>query len=241
MKRIGIMFGKEFSAYFNSPIAYVLLVVFLVFQGWWFFWFRPFFVIEAAEMREFFGILPFVFLFVIPAMSMRLWAEERRTGTIEVLLTLPLNDHEVILGKFLASVAFLAVALALTFPIYLVVSYVGSPDPGPIVASYLAALLVGAAYLSIGLFASALTKNQIIAFILALVACLALFLVGYATQLSGLLTETLTNVLSYIGLGVHYESMSRGVIDSRDVVYYLSIIGLFLFLNARVLAGRNLT
>ncbi|MCW5828001.1 MAG: ABC transporter permease subunit [Deltaproteobacteria bacterium] len=241
MKRIGIMFGKEFSAYFNSPIAYVLLVVFLVFQGWWFFWFRPFFVIEAAEMREFFGILPFVFLFVIPAMSMRLWAEERRTGTIEVLLTLPLNDHEVILGKFLASVAFLAVALALTFPIYLVVSYVGSPDPGPIVASYLAALLVGAAYLSIGLFASALTKNQIVAFILALVACLALFLVGYATQLSGLLTETLTNVLSYIGLGVHYESMSRGVIDSRDVVYYLSIIGLFLFLNARVLAGRNLT
>ncbi len=240
MKRIGVIFQKEFSAYFNSPIAYVLLVVFLVFQGWWFFWFRPFFVLESAEMREFFSILPFVFLFIVPAMAMRLWAEERRTGTIELLLTLPFHDYEIILGKFLASVAFLGVALLLTLPIYGVVVHVGNPDPGPMMASYLAALLMGAAYLSIGLFASALTKNQIVAFILALVVSMALYLVGYAAQLSGLLTERLSSVLSYIGLGVHYESMSRGVIDSRDVIYYLSLIGLFLFLNARVLARRNL-
>jgi len=241
MKRILTIFEKEFSSYFNSPIAYVLLVVFLVFQGWWFFWFRPFFVFEAAEMREFFGILPFVFLFIIPAMSMRLWAEERRTGTIELLLTLPFRDHEVILGKFLASVAFLAVALVLSLPVYFVISYVGDPDPGPVIASYLAALLMGAAYLAIGLFASALTKNQIVAFIIALVISMGLYLVGYAAQVSGLLTETLSNVLSYAGLGVHYESMSRGVVDSRDIIYYLSVIGIFLFLNARVLAGRNLT
>lgn len=230
------VFKKEFRVYFNSPIAYILLTVFLVFCGWWFFFFTPFFVIGQAEMRNLFGVLPFVFLFLVPAVSMRLWAEERKLGTVELLLSYPLRDAEVVIGKYLAALAFLILAIGLTFPIPASVGFLGDPDTGPIWGSYIGSVLLAAAYLSIGCFASAITRDQIVAFVVGLTFCAAFYLVGIAAQYGGL-PPLLGSILSYLGLSTHFESVARGVIDSRDVVYYLALIGLFLSATIYTLRG----
>ena len=236
MNNVYAVFKKEFRSYFNSPIAYIFITAFLVFSGWLFF--RGFFIIGQATMRPFFSILPWEFLFFVSAVTMRLWAEEKKMGTMELLMTLPLKDGEIVIGKFLAAFLFLAITVLLTFTFPLTLYYLGSPDLGPILGGYIGALLMGAAYLSIGLFISSLTENQIVAFILSVFACFGLFIIGEPIVLTAL-PGWLAGFFSFLGLGSHFQSIGRGVIDSRDIIYYLSVIIFFLFLNTRFVESRK--
>ncbi len=236
MKNTGPIFKRELGSYFNSPIAYIFITVFLGLSGWLFF--KGFFVVGEASLRMFFGMLPWIFLFFIPAVTMRLWAEEKKSGTMELLMTLPVTDTEAVLGKYLASLSFLVLSLVLSFIIPVFVALLGDPDPGQIVGGYLGAVLMGGAFLAIGLFISSLTENQIVAFIISVVVIFGLFILGEDFVLFGL-PDRLVPVFSFIGLGGHYDSISRGVIDSRDVVYYLSIIVFFLYLNVKSIENRK--
>jgi ABC-2 type transport system permease protein len=236
MNTVAAIFKKEFVSYFISPIAYVFIVVFLV--GTNFMYFQPFFLFNQADMRNYFGLLPWVFLFFVPAITMRGWAEEKKSRTVELLLTWPVSDAQVVLGKFFASLAFLAVTVALSVTIPVTLFIIGSPDPGPIIGGYAGALLMGAAYLAIGLWVSSHTENQIVAFILAWVAMFALMIIGHPVVTLKAPT-VLVPLFSFLGLFTHFESIERGVIDTRDVVYYLSMAGVFLFLNAQSLGGRK--
>jgi ABC-2 type transport system permease protein len=230
------IFKRELAGYFNSPIAYIYLTVYLGLSSWLFL--KGFFLIGEASMRSFFDLMPWIFLFFVPAITMRLWAEEKKVGTMELLMTLPITDAEAVLGKFLASFSFLLLSLALTFVLPIVVAMVGDPDPGQIVGGYLGCVLIGAAYLSIGLFVSSLTENQIVAFIVAVVGIFGLFILGADFVLFGI-PDWLVPVFSFIGLGGHFDSVSRGVLDSRDLIYYFSVIGFFLYLNVKSIeAGR---
>ncbi|MCL2218794.1 MAG: ABC transporter permease [Chitinispirillia bacterium] len=236
MNTVMAIIKKEFTSYFISPIAYVFIIVFLI--GTNFMFFQPFFLINQATMREYFGLLPWVFLFFVPAITMRSWAEEKKSKTIELLLTWPLSDAQVVLGKFFASLAFLATAIALSVTIPITLFIIGSPDPGPVIGGYVGALLMGAAYLAIGLWVSSHTENQIVAFILAWVAIFALMIIGHP-MVTMKIPAVFVPLFSYLGLFTHFESIERGVIDSRDVVYYLSVTGVFLFLNAQSLGSRK--
>jgi ABC-2 type transport system permease protein len=230
------IFRKEFRGQFSSPAGFVFLIAFLVLSAWLFF--RIFFIAGQATLRPFFSFMPWLFLFFVPAAAMRAWAEERKLGTDEILLTLPIRDWEATLGKFLAGLAFLALAIALTFPLAITVSALGEPDPGPMIGGYLGLLLMGAAYLSIALFASSLTENQIVAFIVGITLSFVLFIVGEDIVLIAV-PQWLAPVLRYVGLGQHFASITRGVIDSRDIVYYLSVIGFFLYLNVKSVESRK--
>ncbi|KPJ54245.1 ABC transporter [candidate division TA06 bacterium DG_24] len=230
------VFKKEFRTYFASPMGYIYITVFLVATNWLFL--RGFFLINQASLRGFFGVLPWIFLLFVPAVTMRLWAEERKVGTAEVLMTLPLRDHEIVLGKFLASLAFVAISLALTLVLPITTAIIGSPDTGSIIGGYIGALLLGAAYLAIGIFASGLTENQIVAFIVGIAICFVLLVLGENIVLFTLPTP-LVPVFEFLGLGAHFRSISRGVLDSRDIVYYLSVVVLFLYLNLRTLENQR--
>jgi ABC-2 type transport system permease protein len=232
MRNFYAIFKKEFKSYFNSPIAYIFITVFLVLSSWLFL--RGFFIFGQANMRNFFGLLPWIFLFFVPAVTMRLWAEEKKLGTMEILMTLPVRDHEVVLGKFFASFCFLMLTIVLSFPLVITVAFLGDPDGGPIIGSYLGVLLMGGAYLAIGIFVSSLTENQIIAFIISIVLIFALIIIGQDIVLFTV-PNFLVPILSYISLEVHFDSITRGVIDSRDLIYYFSVIGFFLYLNVRKL------
>lgn len=236
MKNIGALFWKEFKGYFSSPVAYIFIISFLVVTNWLFF--KTFFLTNQASLRQFFGLLPWLFLFLAPAITMRAWAEEKKLGTIELLMTLPVREHEAVLGKFLSGLAFLCLNLALTAPLVVTVMVFGDPDPGPIWGGYAGACLLGASYLAIGLFASGVTENQIVAFIVAIVIGFALLIVGESIVLYSV-PASWGAVCSYLGLGSHFQSIGRGVIDSRDLVYYLSIIGFFLLLNQMTIEGRK--
>ena len=236
MRNMLTIFQKEFKSYFNSPIAYIFIITFLLFSSWLFF--RTFFLIGQAHMRPLFGILPWLFLILAPAITMRAWAEEKKMGTMEVLMTLPLKDYEIVLGKFLASFIFLIIAVLLTFPLALTIYFLGKPDNGTIIGGYLGACLMGGAYLAIGLFISSLTQNQIVAFIVSIVVCFAFLIIGEDIVLMSA-PAILSPVFTYLGLGAHFESISRGVIDSRDLLYYSSIIGFFLFLNTLAIESRK--
>ncbi len=236
MKNIITIARKEFRTYFESPIAYIFITAFLLLVNFLYLW--TFFLVGQADMRSFFGFMPFVFLFLVPSITMRLWAEERKMGTLEVLLTLPVQEKEVVLGKFIASFVFLLVMLALTFNIPLLVGFLGDPDWGMIICGYLGCLLMGASYLAIGLFASALSDNQIVAFILAIAICTAMLIVGEWFFLI-LVPDVFVPFFNYLGLGTHFESMGRGVIDTRDLLYYISVIGVFLYLNVYTVENRN--
>jgi ABC-2 type transport system permease protein len=236
MKHITHIFWKEFKAYFNSPIAYIFIISFLVVVNWLFF--RTFFLANQSSMRPFFSLLPWVFLFLAPAITMRSWAEEKKMGTLEILMTLPVKDYEIVVGKFLSGFCFLVVSLLLTFPLPITMLLVGQPDLGPIWGGYLGACLLGGAYLAIGLFASSLTENQIVAFIVAILFCFGLLIVGETFVLLNV-PAALVPVCSFLGLGAHFESIGRGVVDSRDILYYLSVIGFFLFLNQVAIESRK--
>ena len=182
-------------------------------------------------MRGFFSVMPWMYLFFVPAVTMKLWAEERKLGTAEILMTLPIKDYEVVLGKFLASFALLGVTILLSFSLPIAVASLGDPDGGPIVGGYIGLLLMGAAYLSIGLFASTLTENQIISFIVGIGLCFVLLIIGQEFVLFKIPSPWLASLFRYLGLGTHFSSILRGVIDSRDLIYYFSLIGFFLYLS----------
>jgi len=236
MKNIANIFWKEFRSYFSSPIAYIFIISFLGVTNWLFF--RTFFLMNQSSLRPFFSLLPWVFLFLAPAITMRSWAEEKKLGTIEILMTLPIKEYEVVIAKFLSTFVFLIVTLFLTFPLPLTVMVLGNPDPGPIWGGYVGAFLLGGAYLAIGLFSSSLTENQIVAFIVSIMLCFALLIVGENFVLINA-PSVLVPVFSYLGLGAHFQSIGRGVIDSRDIMYYLSVIGFFLFLNQISIESRK--
>jgi ABC-2 type transport system permease protein len=236
MSSILTIFKKEFKSFFISPIAYVFITVYLVITG--FLFFQSFFLINQADMRGYFGLLPWVFLFFVPAITMRSWAEEKKVKTLELLLSWPVSDFQVVFGKFLAAFGFLSIAILLSITIPITIAILGSPDPGPIIGGYMGALLMGAAYLSIGLWVSSYTENQIVAFILGVVVTFVFFFIGspFVTMSA---PSWLVPIMNYIGLGNHFESIERGVIDSRDILYYISITGFFLFLNVQSLGSRK--
>jgi ABC-2 type transport system permease protein len=237
MRNAWIIADREFRSYFHSTIAYVFLVVFLVFTGLLFFELQKFFVIGQATLRDFFGLVPIVLLFFVPAISMRMWAEERKMGTLEMLMTLPVKDWEVVAGKFLASFLFLLLGVALTLPLTIIVGALGPLDWGTTFCGYLGLALLGATYLAIGLWISSVTENQIVAFIGSAVLCTILFLAGVDIILTSL-PHWLVPFMKGLSVGSHFDSVQRGVIDSRDIIYYLSMIGFFLFLNARAVEDR---
>ncbi|MDO5575833.1 MAG: ABC transporter permease [Fibrobacter sp.] len=236
MNNVITIFKKEFKSFFISPIAYVFITVYLVATNYLFF--KSFFLVNQADMRGYFGLLPWIFLLFVPAIAMRSWAEEKKMKTLELLQTWPVSDTQVVLGKFFASLAFITIAIVLSFTIPLTISILGSPDPGPIWGGYIGAILMGAAYLAIGLWVSSYTENQILAFIVGAVVTFLIFIIGSPFVTMGA-PSWMVPVLSYIGLGNHFESIERGVIDSRDIIYYLSVVGFFLFLNVQSLGSRK--
>lgn len=236
IKTIYILFKKELMSYFNSPIAYIFIGVFLVAGNWLFF--NNFFIVGQASMRNYFELLPWIFLFLSPAITMRLWSEEKKSGTIEFLLTLPITDWQAVLAKFFGSLVFLAIALLLTLSIPFSVNPLGNMDLGPVIGGYLGALFLGGAYLALGLFISGLTKNQIIAFVLALMTCFAIFIVGADFVLASAPAFAVP-IMKFLGLGSHFYNIGKGVIDTKDVIYYLSVIFLFLWLNAQTIGKRG--
>lgn len=235
MAAIWTIARREFRAYFISPIAYVYLTTFLVVVNWFFF--RGFFIIGQADMRTFFAMMPWIFLFFVPAVAMGKWAEERKLGTLEILFTLPIRDRDIVIAKFAAGISLIITALFLTLPIALTVTLVGNMDWGPVVGGYIGLIFLGGAYLSIGLVVSALTENQIIAFIVGVVASFILLVAG-TPMVVGSASNIATQAIQYMGLGTHFETIARGVVDSRDIVYYASMIGFFLFLNLQALKTR---
>lgn len=238
LSNIGIITKRELSGYFLTPIAYVFIVIFLVLSGVFTFYLGGFFDRGQADLKTFFGFQPWLYLFLIPALTMRLWAEERKSGTIELLFTLPVTMTETVLGKFLATWIFAGVALALTFPIWLTVNYLGNPDNGVIVAGYIGSLLMAGGYIAIGSCISAFTKNQVIAFVITVVVCLVFVLSGFPMVLdflSGWLPGVLLQAVSSFSFLSHFQAIQNGVVDIRDLIFFFSLIALWLFINATVL------
>ena len=242
LTNIKAVIKRELSAYFGSPLAYVFIVIFLLLCGFFTFSVSRFYDLGQADLRAFFQWHPWVFLFLVPAVGMRLWADERRSGTIEIMLTLPITLPEIILGKFLAAWVFIGLALFLTFPLVLTVTYLGDPDMGAIFCSYFGSFLLAGAYLSVGSMTSSLTRNQVISFILSVVICLFLVLAGWSPvtdMLSGWAPLWLIDVVSGFSFMPHFTSMERGVLDLRDIFYYLSVMFFMLFANGVVLQNRR--
>ena len=234
------IFRREFAAYFNSPIAYIFIIAFLVLNAGLFM--TSFFLNGAADLRGFFGNLPFFLIFFIPAVSMRLWAEDRRLGTFEMLMTLPLRAGEVMLGKYLAALAFYLIALAGTLPLVIMVQALGNPDTGAVASSYLGAALLGALYLGIGTFTSGLMRDQISAVILGIMACFMFFILGVPTvaaTIDGWLGGFGSFLQYNVGLSAHYDMMLRGVVALGDLTYFLGMTAVFLVLNTLWLEGRK--
>jgi ABC-2 type transport system permease protein len=235
---ISPIFRREFASYFATPLAYVFIVIFLVATGLFTFYVGNFFQNGSADLNAFFAYHPWLYLFLVPAIAMRLWAEERRTGTMELLLTLPVPLWAAVVGKYLAAWAFIAVALALTFPIWITVNYLGDPDNGVILASYIGSLFMAGGFLAIGACISATTDNQVIAFVVSVVVCFLFTLSGAPMVLDffrGWAPLTLVNAISSFSFLTHFQAISQGVIDLRDVIYFFSLIALFLTANVVVI------
>ena len=228
------IFAKELRDYFVSPIAYIVISIFLLVTGWFFF--TPFFLFNQANLRDFFALLPIVFSFIIPALTMRLFSEEFNVGSNEILETLPVTPRDIILGKFLAGVALVAALLIPTLAYPLTVSFIGDLDWGPVAGGYIGALFLGSAYGAIGIFASSLTKNQIIAFIVGAILCFALTLID---KMLFFFPPAVVSVFGYLGADSHFQNISRGILDSRDFLYFLSIMFLGLYGTSLALEGRK--
>jgi len=238
MKNVFSIFKKELRSYFSSPIGFVFIIFYLLVSNAFFFFVQDFFKQGQVSMRYYFAAMPWVFLFFVPAITMRLWAEEKKMGTVELLLTMPIKEWEVVTGKFLASFAFLVITLAFSFTIPVTLAYLGKPDFGVITGSYMGALFLGSAYLAIGLYISSLTENQVVAFIISLAIIFVLLLIGIAPVYLNALGP-LVPICEYVSLLSHFNNVTRGVIDSRDVIYYLSIVALFLYLNVKNIEARK--
>jgi len=224
MRQIKPIFRKEFAAYFVFPLAYIVISILLLVTGWLFF--STFFLFNQANLRNFFSLLPITFSFVVPAVTMRLFSEEFNVGSYEVLLTLPVTFADVVLGKFLAAVAFVSAMLIPTLSYPVTISLLGELDWGPVVGGYVGTVLLAGAFAAVGLFASSLTRNQIVAFIIGVAICFSLTLVD---KMLFFLPQSLLGLLEYLGAGFHFENISKGVIDSRDILYFLSVsfVGLY--------------
>lgn len=228
------IFKKEMKTYFNSAIAYMVIIVFLLITG--FFFTNDLFLANQASLRSALGIIPLIFVFFIPGITMRLVAEEMKSGTIELLVTLPIKDYEIIMGKYLAAFSLLALAVIGTFPYVITISVLGDVDLGVIFSQYLGMLLMGAAYIAIGMFASSLTKNQIVAFIFSFLIIFILFMIG---KVLAFVPAGLAAIFEYLSIDFHFVNLLRGVIDSRDLIYYFSLIFFFVFLSVRSLESRK--
>jgi ABC-2 type transport system permease protein len=234
---------RELGAYFSSPLAYVFIIVYLVLLsaltfGWPpTIWTRG----QASLSGSFFPWHPLLYLFFVPAIGMRLWAEERRVGTLELLLTMPITPWQAIVGKFLASWIFLGLALLLTFPIVVSVNYLGNPDNGVILASYVGSWLMAGAYLAISCITSAMTRTQVVSFVVSFIICLVLLLAGFEPVLNWVrdLSSTLTEIIASFSFITHFEAFEKGVVDSRDVIFFLSIIGFSLFATSVILRSHR--
>ena len=238
MSNIGIILRRELSAYFATPVAYVFIIIFLVLAGAFTFYLGGFYERGQADLLPFFNFHPWHYLFLVPALSMRLWAEERKSGSIELLMTLPVTRSEAVLGKFLAAWLFIAIALVLTFPVWLTVNYLGAPDNGAILTGYLGSLLMAGAFLAIGSCISATTRNQVIAFILTVMICFGFLLAGFPMVLdvfSSWAPAFLVDAIASLSFLTHFDALSKGVIELRDLVYFLLVIGAWLTANAIVL------
>ena len=238
MRRLMPLLRREVLSYLNSPIAYVVAVFFLVFTSVWFFFIQQFVAQNVASLRAYFTIMPVIFILLIPALTMRSWAEERKLGTAELLLTLPYREGEVVFGKFLGVLALLASILVLTLPVPLSVGPLGDFETGQIVGQYIGVLLLGSAGIAIGLFLSAFSSNQITAFILTAVVLLFMTLLNQVTLVADL-PPAVASVVNYLSIGYHFRSFERGLVDTRDVVFYLGTTYLFLYLNTKVLVYRK--
>jgi len=235
---------RELQAYFTSPLAYIFIVIFLLLTGFFAFAVRPtlFDRGEASLAANFFFWQPWFYLFLVPAVGMRLWAEERRVGTIELLLTMPITAWQAIVGKFLASWLFLAVALILTFPIVITVNYLGHPDNGVIFAGYLGSWLMAGAYLAVSCITSAMTRNQVVSFIISVVLCLFLILAGFQPVidlLEGWGKPWLVDTVTSFSVITHFEGFQKGVLDSRDLIFFFSVIGFSLFSTSVILRSHR--
>lgn len=234
MGNIGIVARREFKGYFATPLALVFIVIFLALTGAFAFYVGGFFSRGVADLSAFFGYHPWLFLLLVPAIGMRLWAEERKSGTIELLMTLPVSTTDAVLGKFFAAWAFCGLALALTFPMWITVNMLGEPDNGVIFASYIGSFVMAGAYLSISACISAMTKNQVIAFILAATVCFLFTMSGAQLVLNffqGWAPEVIVDALRSMSFLTHFNAVTRGVIDLKDVVFFGSLMALWLFLN----------
>src|SRR4051812_629479 len=234
---------RELGAYFSSPLAYVFIVIFLLLCGFFTFAVQPTLLDRGqASLNGFFFWHPWFYLFLVPAVGMRLWAEERRVGTIELLLTMPITAWQAIVGKFLASWLFLALALALTFPVVITVNYLGSPDNGVIFAGYIGSLMLAGGYLAVSCMTSAMTRNQVISFILSVMICLFLILAGY-TPVTDLLTRfanpVVVQTIASFSVMTHFEGFQRGVLDTRDVIFFASMIGFALFTTGVIIRNQR--
>jgi ABC-2 type transport system permease protein len=241
MRNVFIVARRELAAYFATPVAVVFIVIFLALQGALTFNLGNFFDRNQADLAPFFNFLPWVFLLLIPALTMRLWAEERRLGTIELLLTLPITQGQAVLGKFLAAWAFCAIALALTFPFIITVNILGRPDNGVIATGYAGGLLVAGAFLSIGSALSAATKNQVIAFVLAVAVCFLFAVASYplVTDFLAKSSPALAEIVRRLSVAERFQGFTRGVVSLRDLIFFASFIGFWLFLNTVIVEHRK--
>ncbi len=242
MRPIAIIFRRELTSYFATPLAYVFILIFLVLAAAFTFYLGGFYERGQADLAPFFNFHPWLYLFLIPAISMRLWAEERRSGSIELLLTQPVTLTQAVLGKFLAAWAFAGLALALTFPIWITVNWLGSPDNGAIVAGYVGSLLMAGGFLAIGSCMSALTRSQVIAFISGVVVCFAFLLAGFPLVLDafrGWAPAVLVDAIAALSFLTHFEALSKGVLDLRDLLYFALTIAFFIATTVIVLDVRK--
>lgn len=233
-ENIGALYKKELKAYFNSPIAYVVMTVFLLMAGWFFT--SDLFLVGQASLRTFFEVGRLIFVFFIPAVSMRLLAEEKASGTLQLLVTYPVTDAEIVISKWMAGMTLLAMTLAFTFVYYLTVVLFGNPDEGAVVGGYIGLLLMGSAGCALGLFASSLSGNQVVAFVIAFAILFALFMLY---NLLAFIPSGIAAVLEYLSLGYHLDNLSRGVLDSRNIIYFISLTVMGLALAADRLADRT--
>lgn len=238
MTAIWAVFRRELAAYFITPVAYVFLVIFVALVGALTFYMGGFYERGQADLGSFFGLHPWLYAFFVPALAMRLWAEERNTGTIELLLTLPVTTMQAVVGKFLAAWLFTCIGLALTAPMWWTVNYLGNPDNGVIVAAYIGSALMAGGFLAIGSFVSALTRSQVVAFIIGFLICFVLLMAGYPLVLdafSGWAPRGVVDAVEALSFLSHFQSISRGVIDIRDLIYFAGMIVFFLFANVTVI------
>jgi len=238
MNTIKVIAVRELRSYFATPLAYVFIVIFLALMGVFTFYLGGFYERGQADLAPFFSFHPWLYLILVPAISMRLWAEERKSGSIELLMTLPVTMLEAVLGKFLAAWSFTAVALALTFPIWVTVNYLGEPDNGVIFTAYVGSLLMAGAFLAIGACISAANRNQVVAFIITIVICFVFLLSGFPLVLnffSGWAPQGAVDAIASLSFLTHFNSLSKGVLDLRDIVYFLLVIGAWLYANTIVL------